>query len=106
MIAAMKSKPENVLAGIGPGIQKCHFEIKKDVLSNFKRYPSSIIFKNEKIYINLSKIIKDQLVKNGINRKNIELSTVCTFCNKSDYFSFRRDKPKNVSTMLAYIVLN
>lgn len=48
MIGIMKNKffclPENILAGIGPGIRKCHFEVQKDVASKFSQ--KTLITKN------------------------------------------------------------
>ena len=86
---------------IGPHIKDCHFEIKDDVVNQFKQ--SDLIIKEDKIYINLSQIIKNQLNELGIN--NIEASDECTYCLTDKYFSYRRDNPKELETMIAYIGL-
>lgn len=86
---------------IGPHIQACHFEVKSDVLSEFK--DCNAITQDEKTYINLAQIVKEQLLQLGIN--NINISEECTYCLNAKYFSYRRDKPKVLKTMIAYIGL-
>lgn len=105
VIKKMNVDPKGVLVGIGPGIQKCHFEIKEDILKKFKQYPNAVIKKGNKIFINLPKIIQTQLIDYGVPEKNIEVAKVCTYCKKTLFFSYRRDKPKQVQAMLAYISL-
>lgn len=86
---------------IGPYIQDCHFEVKSDVLSEFK--DCNVITRDEKTYINLAQIVEEQLLQLGIN--NINISEECTYCLNAKYFSYRRDKPKVLETMIAYIGL-
>jgi hypothetical protein len=106
MLKAIGSKSEDVLVGIGPGIQSCHFEIKKDILPNFANYPNAIIERENKIFIDLPKIIISQLEQQGVLNQNIENLNECSYCQTDKYFSFRRDKPEKVQAMLAYIGLN
>jgi YfiH family protein len=105
MVKAIAAKSADVIAGIGPGIQVCHFEIKDDILSEFVKYPEAIINSEGKFFVDLPKIISRQLIEAGLKSQNIESSGECTFCLKEKYFSFRRDKPKNVEAMVAYIGL-
>ena len=88
---------------IGPHIRECHFEVKNDVAIYFK--PSDLITKNKKTYINLSGVIRAQLLELNILDKNIIISRECTYCLTHKYFSYRRDKPEEVEAMLAYISL-
>ncbi|MFA6995405.1 MAG: peptidoglycan editing factor PgeF [Patescibacteria group bacterium] len=97
------SNPNDIEVFIGPHIQDCHFEVKDDVLSQFKI--SDSIIRGEKIYINLSKIVKDQLLQLNVNHHNISISSECTYCLNSKYFSYRRDKPQELETMIAYLGL-
>lgn len=92
-----------LLVGIGPGIQKCHFEIKEDILENFKEYQCSITRQDNKIFVDLSLIIYEQLRELNIPENNIEINKDCTFCEKEKYFSYRRDKPEVLEVMIAYI---
>lgn len=86
---------------IGPHIKDCHFEIKDDATSQFKK--SDLIIRDNKIYINLSQIIKSQLNDLGIN--SIEVGDDCTYCLPNKYFSYRRNSPQELETMVAYIGL-
>ena len=96
---------ETIEVTIGPHIKKCHFEIKDDIVDTFKDYPESIIYSENKIFVDLEMIIKEQLISLGIKNNNININPDCTYCNKN-YFSYRRDKPRKVSSQIAYIRLS
>lgn len=89
----------------GPGIQKCHFEIKEDIIKKFKKFPDCIINKNSKFYVDIPKIIKARLTAYGVKKHQIFTNDQCTYCEKNMYFSFRRDRPKKVQSMVGYIGL-
>ena len=96
------SSPENILAEIGPGISQCHFEVKQDVLEKFKGFlPEVLLERNKRLFLDLKKIAKIQLIDLGLKERNIETSQECTFCLSNKYFSFRRDKA--LQTMMAVI---
>lgn len=100
LIHDFQSKPEDILLKIGPGIDKCHFEVKKDVLDKFENFTNAILKKDKKTYLDLKKIAKQQLIDLGIKEKNIKINPDCTYCLKDKYFSYRRDKPKDLETMI------
>lgn len=89
---------------IGPHIQKCHFEVQKDFLKKFKEYKAEHT-KDNKHFINLSKIAKDQLIKNGAKAPNIKISNKCTYCSNNKYHSYRKETKDNFKIMLAHISL-
>lgn len=98
------SLPKDILVGIGPGISQCHFEVKEDVLKKFKHYfKNALIKRDDRVFLDLKKIAKIQLINSGIKEENIEISPECTFCLPEKYFSFRRDRPKTPQTMIAVI---
>lgn len=101
------SKPEDILAGIGPGIGPCHFEVKADLLAEFQDYPPEALCTDEqgKSYLDLPQIASEQLEAAGILIDNIDVDPTCTFCETSQYFSYRRDKPKVLEAMVAVIGL-
>lgn len=75
--------PADVVAGIGPSIGPCCFEVKKDVASQFEdKYRTGG-------NIDLWKANYHQLVESGVYSKNIEISRVCTKCSLNKYFSYR-----------------
>ncbi|MBN2854587.1 peptidoglycan editing factor PgeF [Patescibacteria group bacterium] len=102
-ISHYNSKPNDIEVFIGPHIKDCHFEVKDDVASQFKTSDSIII--NQKIYINLAKIVREQLFELGLRDDNIKITEECTYCLSDKYFSYRRDKPEELETMIAYIGL-
>ena len=90
------SKPEDIVAVIGPTIGKLDFEVEDDVASQFKEefgYMEDVIKKKDdiKTLIDLQTINKNILLEEGLLIENIEiinLSTVAT-----DFLhSFRRDR--------------
>ncbi|MDO8610567.1 MAG: peptidoglycan editing factor PgeF [bacterium] len=97
------SNPNDIIVGIGPGIQKCHFIVKNDVIPQFKKYSEFIQQKDdEKYFVDLSGIIQKQLKDQDVTQFKQNLD--CTYCNGDQYFSYRRDKPQNIEAMLAYII--
>jgi polyphenol oxidase len=109
MIGLMREKgaeTKNILAGIGPGISFCHFEVKEDFLPNFKKYfssPNVLRVANGKNFLNLKEIAKLKLMQEGLLFENIGISQECTFCQEKKYFSFRREGKENLKTMVAVI---
>lgn len=95
--------PQNMAVAIGPGINQCHFEIKKDVLAKFKKYKEFAEKRNNKYWLDLRGIVQKQLRASGIREKNIENKNECTFCKKEKYFSYRRDGSENISLLAAVI---
>ena len=101
------SKPGNILTGIGPGISQCHYEVKEDVLAKFKSFPTHIFTRrNGKTFLDLKKIAEFQLLNSGVKKGNIEISPECTYCFPNKYFSYRRDKPEVLETMIAVIEMS
>jgi polyphenol oxidase len=87
---------------VGPHIEACHFEVQEDVAEMFAEYPEFIIQQSGKMFVDLSGIIKKQLLEIGIPEGNIDFSSECTYCEDKKYFSWRRDKPQEVEAMVAY----
>lgn len=101
-ILDMDGKAENLKIALGPGINSCHFEIQEDVLDRFIGYSEFVIEREGKIFVDLKGIMKKQAEAFGVKLENIEDSDECTF--ESDrYFSYRRDKPETVESMVAII---
>ncbi|MDD2681075.1 MAG: peptidoglycan editing factor PgeF [Patescibacteria group bacterium] len=98
-----RSNLSDINVFIGPHIQDCHFEVKKDVADYFKQ--DYLAINNGKKYINLSLAAKNQLIESGVLSSNISISDECTYCLRDKYFSFRRDNPENLETMIAYLSL-
>lgn len=95
----------DLLAGVSPGIRKCHFEISQTDKEKFREYPDFIFEKDGKIFVDLPGIIKTKLRNENISPNHTEDSNMCTYCNEKEYFSYRRDKPKSLQVQVGYIGL-
>ena len=92
------AKINDIKAIIGPGISKCCFEVKDDVMNVFReKYGSEFIEKiserkdEEKYLLDLKSICVKQLKDAGVAL--IEVSDYCTACNLDKFYSYRAEGP-------------
>lgn len=101
-----QSDLKDVSVGIGPGIQKCHFEVKEDFLENFEGYDRFVSDKKGKKFFDLTGVVIEKLISLGIKNNNIEIDQRCTYCEE-DLYSYRRDGgDNNVQAMIGIISMN
>jgi purine-nucleoside/S-methyl-5'-thioadenosine phosphorylase / adenosine deaminase len=94
LIEKTDAKVENIKVAIGPGIKDCCFEVGSEVaeiFNNMKLEEFVKAGKKNKFLIDLSGSTKELLLREGIKEKNIHTNTKCTFCDKINYFSYRRE---------------
>lgn len=103
MMKEFGTLPEVILAGIGPAIRVCHFEIGRNDVPQYETYKSRVVERDGKVFVDLAGIMKDQLAELGLASEHIEDCGACTYCDKDDYFSYRRDKPKDIEAMVGYV---
>jgi len=86
------SNSNEVLVLIGTAIGSCCYEVGEDIADiAIKSFGQKYIrIENERFYLDLKELNKDQLMSMGVKEKNIEISNICTACDK-DYYSYRRD---------------
>jgi YfiH family protein len=115
------TEPQDVVAAIGPGIQKCCYEIGEEVKSQFEsqfdyarelfqelyspdpirqKYP--LLFLNvrppghgdtaTKLYLDIMEANRRQLVMAGVPEDQISAMKHCTSCNRRKFFSHRAEK--------------
>ena len=105
----MGSNLNNLIAVIGPCIDKKNYEVKKDFLDKFiskeKSNKKFFNFKNNKIFFSLSDYIKENLLNFGV--KNIEIIKKDTYLLSNNFFSARRsakeklnDYGRNISVIM------
>lgn len=92
---------QNILAGIGPSIGKCCFEVGEDVAEIFRHlYPQSREFVTEgkaggkaggKYQVDLWAVNRQELIEAGLKPENIEIAGLCSMCHPDHFFSYRRD---------------
>lgn len=106
MEKAFHCNSADIFVGIGPHICGQYYEVKSDVSQKFSNYGDRVVIqKNGLQFLDLAEAVRIQLIQQGINEKNIEVSSDCTFEQKDKYFSYRRDKSKKLKTMITVIGL-
>lgn len=93
------TKPENLIAGIGPSIGPEVYEIGSEVIELFRQTFGGNHFvspkKNtDKGFLNLWKVNKHILLESGIPENQIEIAEMCTYSNSELFYSARRDGVK------------
>jgi hypothetical protein len=117
------SRPRDLKAAIGPGIQGCCYEVGEEVRTKFEsqfEYASSLFHEikesdpvrekypllfltarapghsdlPKKIFLDLVEANRQQLLAAGLPKKNIEASPLCTNCHPELLFSYRAEKGK------------
>lgn len=83
------SKPENIIAAIGPCIAKCCFEVTEEVVEALKPY-TVYEPKGEKFMVDLKETNRRQLEYIGVTK--IDISPYCTVCEQDKFFSYRLTK--------------
>ncbi len=123
MFRCFGSRPRDLKAAIGPGIQGCCYEVGEEVRTQFEsqfayatslfrevresdpvreKYP--LLFLNarapghgelpKKIFLDLVEANRRQLLGAGVPKKNIEALPFCTNCHPELLFSYRAEKGK------------
>lgn len=90
------TKPEDVVAAIGPSICQDCYEVSEDVIEEFRNaFQESVwpklFYKKEagKYQLNLWKANEQILLDAGIQKDKIAVTNVCTHCNPKILFSHR-----------------
>ena len=97
MRAAFGSKPEDIIAGIGPSIGPDHYQIGEELAGKvrlvFGENENSVLSTlNGNTYFNLWAANQLQLISCGI--REIEVCRICTACHLDDWYSHRAEKGK------------
>lgn len=84
------SKPDDVIAWLGPAIGPEAFEVGEDVASAFADYPQAFVAtQKDKYMADLAAITSAILNKSGV--RQIYNSNLCTYTLREQFFSYRRD---------------
>jgi hypothetical protein len=93
LIKDFNSKPAEIIAYIAPSISQKNYEVGGEVAAFFEaKYK---IHKGEKYLLDLKSINKDFMLEFGLRKKNIQVSTLCSYELKNILHSFRRDGQKS-----------
>lgn len=123
MFRCFGSRPRDLQAAIGPGIQGCCYQVGEEVRTKFQsqfayaaklfrevkdsdpvreKYPLLFLTARapghselpKKIFLDLVEANRQQLLAAGIAKKNIESSPLCTNCHPELLFSYRAENGK------------
>jgi YfiH family protein len=129
------TRPRDLKAAIGPGIQGCCYEVGEEVRTKFEsqfeyaaklfhevkesdpvreKYPLLFLTARapghsdlpKKIFLDLVEANRRQLLAAGVPAKSIETSPLCTNCHPQLLFSYRAEKGKTGRMMAAAGVRN
>lgn len=93
------SRPEDIIAAIGPSICQDCYEVSEDVIQEFKqsfqaKYWDALFYQkaNGKYQLNLWKTNEIIFRESGIKPENINTTDICTCCNPKLLYSHRASK--------------
>jgi hypothetical protein len=84
-----QSFPNDLKVYLAPSICQAHYEVDKEVANNFN--PKYLIPNGNKFLLDVANINYDFLINFGVNKQNIEVSSLCTYEEIELLFSYRRD---------------
>lgn len=98
LVAALREMnvpPASIVAAIGPCIGFKSFEVGGEVLDEFTKTfgPEAPVRRREdgKGYVDLRECLRRQLVETGMSHKQIDMTDRCTFRDRAEFYSHRRD---------------
>ena len=123
MVRHFGSRPRDLKAAIGPGIQGCCYEVGEEVRTKFEsqfsyaaslfreikesdpvreKYPLLFLTARapghselpKKIFLDLVEANRQQLIAVGVPKKSIDTSPLCTNCHPEVLFSYRAERGK------------
>ena len=88
------SNPKDVLVSIGASIGVCCYEVGSEIYDEAKALHLEYAMqkRDESFYLDVNKILKNQLLSCGVDEQNIEILDKCTSCNTHSFFSYRAEK--------------
>jgi len=89
------SRPEDILAGVGPCIRPCCYEVKGDMRRSLEegRGSSGELFSERggRMYFDLERAALEDILRCGVLREKVAVLGLCTSCEAGEFFSWRRD---------------
>ncbi len=109
------TNPKDLVVYIGPSIGPCCYDInprgEKRIEEIKKKFKDIALFKEEdilkkrgkKVYLDFWEANKIQLLKSGVQNKNIDLPKICTACNLDYFPSHHIERDSRIHTMISVI---
>jgi hypothetical protein len=100
------SNPKNIFVALGPSVQKCCYEVDRQVYDaiEHKNLFEPVAEKKGHWRVSLSEVNREQLKGRGLLKEHIWISPLCTACLGEDFYSYRREGEK-AGRQWSYVVL-
>lgn len=93
------SRPEDLVAVIGPGIGVCCYEVGEEVARQLgENWPAQ----TKAGHVNLAEHNRRQLERAGLTQSCIDVVSPCTFCDADRFWSYRREGER-AGRMISFI---
>lgn len=91
MVSDFDSDVEDIYISIGASIGQCCYEVGSEIYDEASKINLGYSLEKRKgsYYLNVSKILENQVLACGIKKQNIEISNECTCCLSDKYYSYR-----------------
>jgi len=92
-LVARGSRPEKVLAAVGPAIQQCCYVVSSELAKHFaSRFGSDVVVaRGDEFRLDLSRAVVLTLRRAGVKVAHMDVLQDCTSCDAGRFFSHRRD---------------
>jgi YfiH family protein len=92
-LVARGSRPERLLAAVGPCIQRCCYVVSEDLGARFSAgFGSEVVVREGgDVRLDLTRAVRDTLLGAGLKAAHVEVLPHCTACDADRFFSHRRD---------------
>ena len=95
MAAEYGTKPENILAAIGPCIGSCCFETDSDVPDAMRAALGTdakpyLSWRSSKYHVDLAGLNRQWLLRSGVLPEHIDVCGLCTACHPELFWSHRK----------------
>lgn len=84
------SDPAGILAGIGPSIGPCCYEVGEQVIDAFRSDSGLLTRHGGHTHLDLWQANRTQLLSVGVPDASIEVARICTCCNADRFYSYRK----------------
>ena len=103
-LRAAGSRPDELLAAVGPGIGPCCYEVGDELRAAFGEDGSEIFRPGPRgrPHLDVRAANRRQLVAAGVRPERIEDVDECTYCRGDLYHSYRRDGP-GAGRMISFV---
>jgi YfiH family protein len=95
MTQVFGTRPQDLLAGIGPAIGRCCYEVDRPVIQHFSaHFPwwrDVVADDAARLYLDLWEANRRQLLDAGLAEGQIAVAGICTACHPEDFYSHRRE---------------